>query len=173
MSIIYRLTSSSRLLSITERNIVLQAKLTFFQNHLTASCSPVDSILLKFSLFVPFNRVNLWYFTIFFSFYFSDSYYIFKLPCMVSFESLHDSVWPWKRKTSGTSHRDSEPFVEKGPIGAMQRLKTDHAWQFKHVVWVRKIKTKKYYKIPEIYPVKRDKKRKIRKNEINRWTRCG
>ena len=36
----------------------------------------------------------------------------------------------------------------------MQSLQTNHAWQFKHEVWVRKIKTKKYYKIPEIYPVK-------------------
>ena len=50
---------------------------------------------------------------------------MFKQPCMISFESLHGSVWPWKGDTSGTSYRDGEPFVEKGPIRAMQILKTD------------------------------------------------
>ena len=79
---------------------------------------------------------------------------MFKLPCMVSLEALHGSDWPWKRNTSGTSHRDNEPFVGKGPIGALQWPKTSQACQFKHEVCVRKIKTKKYYKIPEIYPVK-------------------
>ena len=153
---------------MAKRKIVHWTKLTVFQNQFTASGLPVDFILLNFSLFGPFNRVNLWYFAIFLNFYFSDSYFMVKLPCMGSFEPLHGSVWPWKRKTSGTSHRDSEPFVEKGSIGAMQRLKTTHAWQFKHELWVRKVKIKKYCKIPEIYPVKRAKKRKIKKNQINR-----
>ena len=40
----------------------------FFQNHFTASGSPVDFILPNFSPFLPFNRVNLWYFAIFFLF---------------------------------------------------------------------------------------------------------
>ena len=53
---------------IAKRNIILQTRLTFFQNHFTASGSPVDFILLIFSLFLPFNRVNLWYFSIFFCF---------------------------------------------------------------------------------------------------------
>ena len=79
---------------IAKRNIIIQTKLTFFQNHFTASGSPVDFILPKFSLFVPFNRVNLWHFAIFFNFYFFDSYFMFELLCMVSFESLHGSVWP-------------------------------------------------------------------------------
>ena len=55
---------------IAKRNILIQTKLTFFQNHFTASGSPVDSILPNFSLFGPFNRVNLWHFAIFFNFYF-------------------------------------------------------------------------------------------------------
>ena len=62
---------------------IFRIELTFFQNHYTASGSPVDPILPKFSLFVPFNRVNLWYFVMFFNFHFSDSYFMFKLPCMV------------------------------------------------------------------------------------------
>jgi len=140
---------------IAKRKIVHGTKLTNFQNRFTASGSPVDFILLIFSLFVAFNRVNLWYFWIFFCFYFSESYSMFEEPCMACFQSLHGSDWPWKRKTSGTSHRDSEPFVGKGPIGALQRLKTSHAWLFKHRVWVRKVKRKNYWKIPEIYPVKR------------------
>ena len=146
---------------IAKRKIVHKIRLTFFQNQFTASGSPIDFILPNISLFVPFNRVNLWFFAIFFCFHSSDSYFMFKQPCMDSFGSLHGSVWPWKRKTSGTSHRDGEPFVEKGPIGAMQRLKTNDAWQFKHEVWVRKVKTQKYCKRLEIYPVKRDKKRKL------------
>ena len=112
---------------IAKRKIVHGTKLTNFQNRFTATDSPVDFILLNFSLFSPFNRVNLWYFSIIFCFYFSDSYSMFEKPCMACFESLHGSDWPRKRKTSGTSHRDSEPFVEKGPIGALQRLKTSHA----------------------------------------------
>jgi len=174
MSFIYRLTSSSRLLSITEetasfsnttyiakRNIVLQTKLTFFQNHFTASGSPVDFILPNFSLFVTFNRVNLWYFTIFFCFHFSNSYFMFGLPCIVSFESLHGSDWPLSNKRFTVTVGCTWCFPLSRPNGVMQRLKTNHAWQFKHVVWVRKIKTKKYCKISEIYPVKRDKKRKL------------
>ena len=84
---------------------------------------------------------------------------MFKKPCMASFESLHGSDWPWKRKTSGTSHRDSEPFVEKEPIGALQRLKTSHAWLFKHRVWVRKVKTKnieKYQRFTRLNGKKRE-----------------
>merc|ERR1711911_105786 len=42
----------------------------FFKNHFTTSGSPVDFILPNFSLFLPFNRVNLWYFAIFFVFIF-------------------------------------------------------------------------------------------------------
>ena len=135
------------------RSYFIRPYFTFFQNDFTTSGSPVDFILPFFSLFLPFNRVILWYFAIFFCFYFRDLYFMFKLPCMISFESLHGSVWPWKGNTSGTSNRDGEPFVEKGPIGALQRLKTDHAWLFKHEVCVRKIKTKKYCKISENYPV--------------------
>ena len=92
---------------------------------------------------------------------------MFKLPCMVSFEYLHSSVWPWKGKTSGTSHRDGEPFVEKGPIGALQRLKTDHAWQFKYEVWVRKIKTKnigkyqRYQRFTQLNGTKRENFRRM------------
>ena len=71
---------------------------------------------------------------------------MFKKPCMASFASLPGSDRPWKRKTSGTSYRDSEPFVEKGPIGALQRPKTSHAWLSKHRVWVRNVKTKKSWK---------------------------
>ena len=79
---------------IAKRNILIQTKLTFFQNHFTASGSPVDFILPNFSLFVKFNRVNLWYFSIFFCFYFSDSSSMFKKTCMASFESLQGSDWP-------------------------------------------------------------------------------
>ena len=79
---------------------------------------------------------------------------------MASFKSLHGSHWPWKRKTSGTSHRDSEPFVEKGPIGALLRLKTSHTWPFKHRVWVIKVKTKnieKYQRFTRLNGGKREK----------------
>ena len=59
--------------------MILKKRLVTFENTNKYNFDlPVDSILLKFSLFVPFNRVNLWYFTIFFCFYFSDSYYTFK-----------------------------------------------------------------------------------------------
>ena len=74
--------------------IIFRIELTFFQNHYTASGSPVDPIFPKFSLFVPFNRVNLWYYAIFLCFYFSTSYFIFELPCIVSFEPQHASDWP-------------------------------------------------------------------------------
>ena len=47
---------------IAKRKIVHRTKLTIFQNHFTTSGSLVDFILPNFSLFVPFNRVNLWYF---------------------------------------------------------------------------------------------------------------
>ena len=79
---------------IAKRKIVHGTKLTNFQNRFTASDSPVDFILLNFSLFLPFNRVNLWYFSIIFSFYFSDSYSMFEKPCMARFESLQGSDWP-------------------------------------------------------------------------------
>ena len=55
---------------IAKRKIVHRTKLTVFQNHFTASGSPVDFILPNFSLLPPFNRVNLWYFSIFFVFTF-------------------------------------------------------------------------------------------------------
>ena len=57
----------------------------FFQNHFTASGSPVDFILPNFSPFLPFNRLNLWYFAIFFCFYFSDPYFIFELNSKMIF----------------------------------------------------------------------------------------
>ena len=63
---------------IAKRKIVHGTKLTNFQNRFTATDSPVDFILLNFSLFSPFNRVNLWYFSIIFCFYFSDSYSMFE-----------------------------------------------------------------------------------------------
>ena len=46
--------------------IVHRTKVTDFQNHFTTSGSPVDFISPNFSL----NRVNLWYFPIFFVFTF-------------------------------------------------------------------------------------------------------
>ena len=90
---------------------------------------------------------------------------MFKLPCIVSFESLHGSDWPLfnKRFTVTVGCTWCCPLSRLN--GVMQRLKTH--------LWVRKIKTKKYCKIPENYPVKREKKRKKWKNEVNRWTRCG
>jgi len=141
--------------------ITVWTRLTVFQIRFTASGSPVDFILPNFSLFVPFNRVNLWYFSIFFCFYFSDSYSMFKKPCMASFESLQGSYWSLFNKRFTVTVGCTWCFPLSRPNGVMQRLKTNHAWQFKHVVWVRKIKTKKYCKISEIYPVKRDKKRKL------------
>ena len=108
-----------------------------------------------------------------FCFYFSDSYFIFKLPCMVSFEPLQGSDWSLSNKRFTVTVGCTWCAPLSRPNRAMQRLKTNDAWQFKHEVWVRKIKTKKYCKIPEIYPVKREKKRKFWKNENNRWTRCG
>ena len=140
---------------IAKRKIVHGTKLTNFQNRFTATDSPVDFILLNFSLFSPFNRVNLWYFSIIFCFYFSDSYSMFEKPCMASFESLQGSYWPLSNKRFTVTVGCTWCFPLSRPIGAMQRLKTSHAWLFKHRVWVRKVKTKKYWKIPEIYPVKR------------------
>jgi len=145
----------------TKKMITVWTRLTVFQIRFTASGSPVDFILPNFSLFVPFNRVNLWYFSIFFCFYFSDSYSMFKKPCMASFESLQGSYWSLFNKRFTVTVGCTWCFPLSRPNGVMQRLKTNHAWQFKHVVWVRKIKTKKYCKISEIYPVKRDKKRKL------------
>ena len=55
---------------IAKRKIVHRTILTVFENHFTTSGLPVDFILPKFSLFLPFNRVNLWYFSIFFVFTF-------------------------------------------------------------------------------------------------------
>ena len=98
---------------------------------------------------------------------------MFKLPCMGSFESLHGSDWPLFNKRFTVTVGCTWCLPLSRPNRAMQRLKTNHAWQFKHEVWVRKVKIKKYCKIPELYPVKRGKKRKNWKNEINRWTRCG
>ena len=92
---------------------------------------------------------------------------------MASFESLQGSYWPLSNKRFTVTVGCTWCFPLSRPIGARQGLKTSHAWLFKHRVWVRKVKIKKYWKIPEIYPVKRYKKRKVWKNEINRWTRCG
>ena len=98
---------------------------------------------------------------------------MFKQPCMVSFESLQGSYWPLFNKRFTVTVGCTWCLPLSRPKRAMQRPKTDHVWLFKHDVWVRKMKTKKYCKKPEIYPVKREKKRNIRKNEINRWPRCG
>ena len=126
--------------------ITLWTGLTVFQIRFTASGSPVNFILPKFSLFVPFNRVNLWYFSIFFCFYFSDSYSIFEKPCMASFESLQGSYWPLSNKRFTVTVGCTWCFPLSRPIGAMQRLKTSHAWLFKYRVWVRKVKNKKLLK---------------------------
>ena len=75
---------------------------------------------------------------------------------------------PWKRNTSGTSHRGSEPFVEKGPIGALQGLKTSHAWLLKHRVWVRKVKTKnieKYQRLTRLNGKKKEKFERIKSTD--------
>ena len=112
---------------IAKRNILIQTKLTFFQNHFTASGSPVDFILPKFSLFVPFNRVNLWHFAIFFNFYFFDSNFMFELLCMVSFESLHGSDCPLFNKRFTVTVGCTWRFPLSRPNRAMQRLKTNHA----------------------------------------------
>ena len=47
---------------IAKIKIVLRSVLTVFQNHFTASGSPVDFVLPTFSLFFRLNRLNLNYF---------------------------------------------------------------------------------------------------------------
>ena len=45
-----------------------------------------------------------------------------------------------------------------GPIGDLQCHETNHASQFENEVWIKNIKTKNIQKIPEIYPVKPEKR---------------
>ena len=85
---------------------------------------------------------------------------MFKLPCMVSFESLHGSYWPFSNKRFTVTVGCTWCVPLSRPNRAMQRLKTNHAWQFKHEVWVRKIKTKniaKYQRFTRLNGRKREK----------------
>ena len=92
---------------------------------------------------------------------------MFKLPCIVSFESLHGSDWPLfnKRFTVTVGCTWCCPLSRLN--GVMQRLKTHHAWQFKHVVWVRKIKTKnigkyqRYQRFTQLNGTKRENFRRM------------
>ena len=148
----------SIMIYLEKMNSIFRIKLTFFRNHFTASGSPVDFFFPKFSLFFRFNRVKLWYFSIFFCFYFSDAYFMLKLTWMVRFSAKQGAYWSIKGSmvrwevTSGTSFK------------ANQNEPRSHAWPKPFIwAWVMNQKIKKYWKIPEIYPVKLKKRENLEK----------